>query len=87
VKLQTYAIYDSKVEAYLPPFHSENNMTAIRLVLLEMRNATSNFTQFPEDFTLFHTGEFDNEIGIDTPSNHEPLGNFIMLKNMKIEAE
>lgn len=58
---QVYAVYDSKAKAYLPWWLSMNDHTAIRQFIDSTREPTHMFHKFPADYTLFHTGEWDDQ--------------------------
>jgi hypothetical protein len=58
-----FAIYDSKVEAFLQPFFSPTKGSAIRAVSEEVNNPQAQLAKHAEDFTLFHLGTFDDSNG------------------------
>lgn len=60
---QLYTIYDSKSETYGKPFHEQNTATALRSARNILTNPDSVITHNPEDFTLWHMGEFDDNTG------------------------
>lgn len=60
--LGMFTIFDSKAEAYLQPFFSENAETAKREFGAAV-NGEGNFAQFAEDYALFELGEFSQEFG------------------------
>lgn len=80
MKVNIYAIYDSKAKAYLQPWFAPNSATAFRNIEKAMRNPQSPFVDFPADFNLFELGVFDDESGIiethSAPQNH---GNFLQF--------
>jgi hypothetical protein len=79
--LQIFSIYDSKAEAYLNPFYMKTKGEAVRAVLSVMDDPQHNFTKYPQDFTLFHIGEFDDQKGtIENMKAHENLGNLVSLQ-------
>lgn len=55
------AIYDHKAKAYLTPFFTANQATAIRAFGDAVNNPESLFNRHAEDYTLFYLGEFDQE--------------------------
>lgn len=63
MKLKVYSIYDSKAEAYLQPFFMANKGTAIRAITDILRQNDHQFTKYPEDYTLFELGEYDDSNG------------------------
>lgn len=64
MQIQIFSIYDSKAEAYLPPFYSQNPRTALRQMVAAVTDASHQFCKYPEDYTLFHIGSFDDELGL-----------------------
>lgn len=63
MKLKVFAIHDSKAEAYLQPFFMANKGTAIRAITDILQQKDHQFTKYPEDFTLFELGEYDDSNG------------------------
>lgn len=81
-KLKIFTIFDGKANAYLRPFSLPNAAHAIREISEVMQQPTGPFSDYPEDFTLFEVGEFDDETGEVQPLlKHEPLGNLLRFKN------
>lgn len=54
------AVYDSKVAAYFPPFFVRHEAMAQRWFLEQCGNEQHDFHKFPEDYTLFELGSFDD---------------------------
>lgn len=78
---KVYTVYDSKVEAYLPPFMAQTKGHAVRMFSDEVNNEQSALHRHPEDYTLFEIGEFDDAKGVY--SMHEakqPLGTALEFK-------
>ena len=55
-----FTIYDEKAEAYFPPFYTDTEGLAIRMIMETMNDPNSNLSKYPADFTLFYLGEFDD---------------------------
>lgn len=71
MKHQLYSMFDSKTGQYRQIQMFQNDGAAERAVteLFHMEQQT-DYTKYPEDFTLMHLGEFDDELGlIDIPAN------------------
>lgn len=60
MKLGVYSVYDSKAEAYLQPFYMQSEGQAIRSFGEVANNKEHSIGKYPEDFTLFHLGYFDD---------------------------
>lgn len=82
---QIFSIYDSKAEAYLPPFVLHRSEIAARTFSDCINSETHQFGAHPADYTLFNIGEFDDETGHVSPhSPHNLIGNGV---NFKLEPE
>lgn len=57
--LEIFAVYDSKAGAHMEPFFAVNSAVAIRSFVDACRKQGTNFNAFPEDFTLFALGSYD----------------------------
>lgn len=67
MKLQIFAVYDSKAEAYLTPFFLHNIALAIRTFTDCVNDPDHPWGKHPEDYTLFHLGTFyDANAGIES---------------------
>jgi len=67
MKLKAYTVYDSKAEAYLPPFFVQSRGLAIRSFTDAANSADHNFSRYASDFTLFELGEWDDSNSVFTP--------------------
>ena len=67
--LQTFAIYDSKAATYSPPFSQKTLGLAIRMFSDSALDKTTTIGLHPEDFILFHLGEYDDQTGKQTDLN------------------
>ncbi|AXL14728.1 nonstructural protein [Microviridae sp.] len=67
MKTKAFAIYDSKTEAYLPPFFVEHAGSAIRSFTDACNKDDHEFGKHPEDYTLFELGEYDSDTGQMSP--------------------
>ncbi|AXL15280.1 nonstructural protein [Microviridae sp.] len=78
MKHYTFSIYDSKADAYLPPFFLHQEAMGIRAFSDAVNNPESQIHLHPADYTLFLIASFDDEKGemIPMPSNKN-LGNGI----------
>lgn len=60
---QFYAIHDRIAERYAYLFESDSDATANRLFIKEQNRDGSLICESPEDFTLWHAGEYDDKTG------------------------
>lgn len=66
--MKIYSIYDSKSEAYMNPWYARTKGEAIRSFEQACKDEKSQLSKYPEDFTLFELGEFDEYMGIIKPN-------------------
>lgn len=66
-KLQIFAVYDKKALAYNNPFYYHQKGQALRGFEDAINDTQSPFSKHPEDFSLFHLGEFNDTTGVITP--------------------
>ena len=77
-----FTVYDHKASAYLLPFFSQTKGTAIRSFTESCNDPQSTFFKYPEDFTLFELGEYDDSTAeLFIHPSPEPIGKAIEFKN------
>ncbi len=59
--LKMFSVYDSKAEAYTPPFYEKTMGLAVRAFQETCNLADHPFNKYPEDYTLFSVGDFDDQ--------------------------
>jgi len=64
-----YSVYDSKAETYTPPFFQHREAMAIRTFSDCVNDPGHTFGMHPEDYTLFHLGEYDDNLATITQDN------------------
>lgn len=74
--MKIFTIFDSKAEAFLPPFTSRTNATAIRNFTAAANTEDHDFHTHAADYTLFQIGTFDEIRGLVIPRGNgsENLG-------------
>ncbi|AXL14743.1 nonstructural protein [Microviridae sp.] len=73
--MKLFSIYDSKAQAFLTPFFSKNDATAIRDFAHAANQESHSFHRNAGDYTLVALGEWDEQEGIvDLYEAHENLG-------------
>jgi hypothetical protein len=68
--LQIFSIFDQAAGAFLPPWHAQTLEVALRRfrATVNAHHQESNpIAEYPEDYTLFHLGEFDQATGETRP--------------------
>lgn len=79
MRLRIFTIYDSKAKAYLRPFILPSAVHAIREIA-EVLQRPGPFSDYPEHFQLFETGEFDDDTGEVQPLlRHESHGSLLSI--------
>jgi len=61
--MKIFAVYDSKAEAFLPPWIEKSAGTALRRFEATTKNPESDFGRFPADYTLFELGDWIETAG------------------------
>lgn len=62
--MKVFSVFDSKAQAYLTPFFSPTNGTAMRAWDKAVNEKGCPFEQNPEDYTLFEVGQWDENRGV-----------------------
>ncbi len=57
---QIFTVYDSKAEAYLPPFFMQSRGLAIRSFTDTVNDPKTQLHNHPGDFMLMYVGKFDD---------------------------
>lgn len=60
---QCFAIFDSKVNAFLSPFFCRTDGQAVRFFQALVQDSSHDFGKFPEDYALFELGSFEDMEG------------------------
>ncbi|WGL31182.1 nonstructural protein [Dipodfec virus UOA04_Rod_760] len=74
--LQLYSIYDKKLNKFIPPFFASCQEDAIRQVSSIVNYTNSLICRFPEDYSLYFVGYFDEKSGMLIS---QPDDNFIKV--------
>lgn len=75
-----YSVHDSKAAAYLDPFYSTNDGTALRSFVAAARDEKHIFYLHASDYTLFFIGTFDEETSqLEGATPQINLGNALQL--------
>lgn len=80
MKTNYYAVYDSKVGSYMKPFPARSHGEAIRMMIEACKDPKLLFYSYPEDFSLFYCGYFDDDIGQFGCDPKEHIGHLNDLK-------
>lgn len=67
--LQIFSIFDQAAGAFLPPWHASTLEVALRRfrATVNAHTEANPIAEYPEDYTLFHLGEFDQATGETRP--------------------
>lgn len=72
---QLFSVYDSKARCFAPPFCCPTKEVAMRTFGEAANDPATRVAKFAEDFTLYHVGTFDDELGVvKMLSEHINLG-------------
>ena len=67
MKSQVFSIFDSKTETFGLPGYFHNKGHALRMFETKCNEQGTDLAMYPEDFSFFHVGEFDDSNGLLTP--------------------
>lgn len=77
--MKIFTIYDSKAKAYLQPFFSKTEGTAIREAKMIANQEGHQFNSYAEDYSLFYIGEYDELSGKISSENPVHIVNILHL--------
>jgi len=63
MKIQMYAVLDTKMGMYQQPFFQANNLTALRTFQDNVQEPGSRLAKHADDYCLYEIGQFDDETG------------------------
>lgn len=66
-KLQLFSVRDSKAMVFSQPFFQPSVPAAVRAFGASVNSGDGGLSQFPDDYSLYHLGEFDDESGVLIP--------------------
>ena len=69
-----FTVYDSAAGAYLEPFFAPSVEAAIRNFRYAVNKEGHTFNTFPDDYTLFYIGTFEQQSGVLNPQVPSSLG-------------
>lgn len=64
--LKVFSVFDTKAEAYIPPFYCATSGIAVRNFEQAANEEGHAFQMHAQDYCLFELGEFDDHTGIIT---------------------
>lgn len=83
--LQMFAVFDSKISMYAKPFTQRSNGEALRSWMDIVQDEQSSINKHPEDFTLFHLGQYHEDTGtftnLEVPLSLGPATEYIKKTN------
>ncbi len=59
-----YSVYDSKAEAFLPPFFTQTRAVALRSFSAAAQTAGHDFQKWAGDYALYELGTFEQTTGV-----------------------
>lgn len=74
MKTKIYSVYDKKAQAFCTPFYQANHATAVRAFQNAVLDPQNSISQNPEDYVLFHVGDWDDNIGEIQPQMESICG-------------
>lgn len=84
MKLEIFAVFDSKAAAFMQPFFMANGAVACRSFQEACNDVSTQFFKHPEDFTLYSLGYFeDNLATFEANGAPKPLVTAASLKEIQ----
>ncbi|AXH71833.1 MAG: nonstructural protein [Microviridae sp.] len=80
MKVKVFSVLDSKLGSFAQPWFSPNTETGIRAFVEAARDPSTTLGKYPEDFSLYLLGEFDDDTGQFTQSTPTSLGTAASFK-------
>lgn len=66
--MKIYAVRDAAVEAFLQPFFSPTDASAVRSLTIVVNDEKHEFYKHAADYSLWDLGDFDDTSGVLTPT-------------------
>lgn len=83
-----YSIFDSAAKAYATPFFMQNDGLAIRAFQSNVNaEEENNISKYPDQFTLFKIGSYNDETAEIDPITPSSLGNALNFKTETIQDD
>lgn len=73
------SIFDKKVQVFGNPVIAMNEADAVRMARTVVSSDDSQISLYPEDFTLYHVGNFNDATGVLEPINPIILTELVSL--------
>lgn len=64
MKVMMFSVLDAAVSTYGNPFMARSKQEAIRVLTDAAKEADSQLSRHPSDFSLFYVGDFDLSLGL-----------------------
>lgn len=88
MKTKGFSVFDLKADVYGVPFFMPSVGVARRTFFDLVKDQSTTISKHPEDFALFHVGEFDDNVGVFVPlSRPELLCRAMEFKNGESNSE
>lgn len=85
MKKQLFVLKDRVVDTYIRPFTATNEIEAQRMLVVLLQSDDNHLHHHPDDFSLYHIGEFDQATGIiNAFPEPEYIMNLAILKKFGI---
>jgi len=82
---QVFSVHDSKADFYMTPIFFKTKGEALRAFSAIVNDASHHFNKYPEDFTMFHLGSYDDDKAkFELHLTPIPLGKALEFINVKV---
>lgn len=88
LKLMIFALFDHKGASFGTPMVSRTEDEMKREITTHIRNGNSMLADYPEDFTLFHIGDYSASTGEIKPVVPRSITNLVhLVSNAKVQSQ
>ena len=88
MKLKCFAIYDAAAQVYMAPFFQSTVGLAIRQFEQVANDPSTSVSKYPQDFTLFEIGSYDDSNGRMDPHDAPlPLGTALEYQRKEAQEQ
>lgn len=70
MQVKMFSIRDTKLSVYRRPFFFQHEIEALRAFIEVIRDGNTEVSRFPEDYDLYHIGDYDEVTGLVTTTGH-----------------
>ncbi len=85
MRVELFAVFDAAAKRFIDPFCGPTLEYAIRGFREVCETDGHQFQKYPEDYSLFHVGSFDSELGALTPLEGHKIAMASSFTSIKLQ--